>query len=125
MKLLNHMTGGQDLKPCVFVIANEHIPKEAMTVSTTAHMGKADPVHYFTLGPATTISAETYDCPILYIGAGGSGEFLLGEQETLRLRRRGERIRVYRNLIKWRKGDFNEQFTESSGGVPLKRHDRL
>lgn len=72
MKLLNHMTGGQDLKPCVFVIANEHIPKEAMTVTTTAHMGKADPVHYFTLGPATTISAETYDCPILYIGAGGS-----------------------------------------------------
>ena len=36
------------MKPCVFVIANEHIPKEAMTVSTTAHMGKADPVHYFT-----------------------------------------------------------------------------
>ena len=69
------------MKPCVFMIANEHIPKEGMTVSTTAHMGTADPVHYFTLGPATTISAETYDRPILYIGAGGSGEFILGEQE--------------------------------------------
>lgn len=75
------MKGGQNLKPCVFMIANEHIPKEGMTVSTTAHMGTADPVHYFTLGPATTISAETYDRPILYIGAGGSGEFILGEQE--------------------------------------------
>lgn len=63
----------------VFTIAGEHKPKAGMTISSTAHMG--DPVHHFTLGPGTDISPETYDCPILYIGAGGRGKFLVGEEK--------------------------------------------
>ena len=63
----------------VFTIAGEHQPKAGMTISSTAHMG--DQVHHFTLGPGTDISPETYDCPILYIGAGGRGEFLVGEEK--------------------------------------------
>lgn len=142
VKLLNHMTGGQNLKPCVFMIANEHIPKEGMTVSTTAHMGTADPVHYFTarsrhndqcgdIRPSDPLYRSRWIRGVYSRRAGETchdpekRDPLCGCWDTLRLRRRRERIRVYRNIIKWRKGDFNEQFTESSGGVPLKRHDRL
>lgn len=79
------------MEPRVFEIAKEHTPKPGMTVSTTAHMGAQDPVHHFTLGAGTTISAETYDRPILYVGAGGCGNFVLGAEE--------KRVTVHPNEI--------------------------
>lgn len=68
----------------VFKIEEEHRPKAALTISTDACLGGAERVHFFSLGPHTDISPERYDCPAIYIGAGGQADYALGygrEQE--------------------------------------------
>ncbi|MDO4267139.1 MAG: cupin domain-containing protein [Eubacteriales bacterium] len=64
----------------VFSIAAEHPPKEGMTISTDSRLGNGTKVHFFSLGPGTDISAETYDQPVLYIGAAGGGQLSVGQQ---------------------------------------------
>lgn len=66
----------------VFVLRKRYPPKAYRTISTDAGLCKEQScVHYFSLGAHTDISAETYDCPALYIGAGGDGGFCIGEGE--------------------------------------------
>lgn len=62
----------------VFKIEEEHRPKAALTISTDACLGGPGKVHFFSLGSYTDISPERYDCPALYIGAGGQADFVLG-----------------------------------------------
>ena len=62
----------------VFKIEEEHRPKASLTISTDACLGGIGKVHFFSLGPYTDISPERYDCPALYIGAGGQADFVLG-----------------------------------------------
>lgn len=58
----------------VFKIAEERKPKAGMTISTDARLGAKGRVRFFSLGPHTDISPERYDCPAIYIGAGGRAE---------------------------------------------------
>ena len=62
----------------VFKIEEEHRPKAALTISTDACLGGPGKVHFFSLGSYTDISPERYDCPALYIGAGGQAVFVQG-----------------------------------------------
>lgn len=64
----------------VFCIGKRHCPKEGMTISTKAFPGTGVPVHIFSLGKGTDISAETYDCPVLYLAAAGKGNFYAGNE---------------------------------------------
>lgn len=69
-----------------FSIAAEHPPRNGLTISTPLINGGESIVTAFSLGGGTDISPERYDCPILYIGLLGSGEFLLGvEREEKQL----------------------------------------
>ena len=64
----------------VFRIEEERRPKANLTISADACLGGMGKVHFFSLGPNTDISPERYDCPALYMGAGGQGDFTLGEE---------------------------------------------
>ena len=61
-----------------FTIAQMRPIREAMTVSRPAKLGNEVPVTWFSLGAGTSITPERYDCTTLYLGAEGSGTFLLG-----------------------------------------------
>ncbi len=66
----------------VFRIEEERRPKAGLTISADARLGGMGKVHFFSLGPNTDISPERYDCPTLYMGAGGQGDFVLGEETS-------------------------------------------
>ena len=61
-----------------FTIAQMRPIREAMTVSRPANLGKEVPVTWFSMGAGTSITPESYDCTTLYLGAEGTGCFLLG-----------------------------------------------
>lgn len=64
-------------------IAQEHKPKDGLTISTPSKIISETGIHYFSLGKGTDITPETYSRPVIYIGMGGSGEFLTGEITNL------------------------------------------
>ena len=61
-----------------FRIAEKRPVCAGMTISRDAGMDSRSSVTYFSLGAGTSISQESYDAATLYIGAEGSGSFLLG-----------------------------------------------
>ena len=63
----------------VFSIASNHPPKDGLTISTSENIESETNITFFSLGKDTDIIPETYSSPIIYIGAGGSGEFVVGE----------------------------------------------
>ena len=65
-----------------FTVAQMRPIREAMTVSRPAHLGSSVPVTWFSMGAGTSITPERYDCATLYLGAEGTGSFLLGPQGT-------------------------------------------
>lgn len=54
--------------------------RKGMTVSRDSRLGSETKVTYFSLGDNTSISQESYDRVIMYLGASGSGTFLLGKE---------------------------------------------
>ncbi|MCI5856281.1 MAG: cupin domain-containing protein [Agathobacter sp.] len=52
--------------------------RDGMTVSKDSHLSAVTPVTFFSLGADTSISQESYDRMTMYIGASGTGGFLLG-----------------------------------------------
>lgn len=52
--------------------------RKGMTVSRDSGLGEKTKVTYFSLGEHTSISQESYDRVTMYVGASGSGTFLLG-----------------------------------------------
>ena len=61
-----------------FNIAEDHKPKDGLTISSPSGIKSQTAVTYFSLGGNTDISAETYARPVIYIGAGGIGTFNIG-----------------------------------------------
>lgn len=62
-----------------FTIAQMRPIRDFMTVSRPANLGKELPVTWFSLGAGTSITPESYDCTVLYVGSMGDGSFILGE----------------------------------------------
>ena len=54
--------------------------RKGMTVSHDSKLGDKTKVTYFSLGEHTSISQESYDRVTMYVGASGSGTFLLGKE---------------------------------------------
>lgn len=52
--------------------------RDGMTVSKDSQLSAVTPVTFFSLGADTSISQESYDRMTMYIGASGTGDFLLG-----------------------------------------------
>lgn len=61
-----------------FSIAEEHPPRDGMTISTVSGLRAETRISYFSLGRETDISAESYPTETLCIGAGGTGRFAIG-----------------------------------------------
>ncbi|WP_302295219.1 cupin domain-containing protein [Pyramidobacter piscolens] len=61
-----------------FSIAEEHPPRDGMTISTMSGIRSETKISYFSLGRGTDISAGSYPTEMLCIGAGGTGRFALG-----------------------------------------------
>ena len=61
-----------------FTIAQMRPIRDGMTISRPARLGEAVPVTWFSLGSGTSITPESYDCTTVYVGAEGTGTFLLG-----------------------------------------------
>lgn len=67
-----------------FSIANEHPPRDGMTISTPSGMAGSTAASCFSLGRETDITPESYTRPVLYIACSGSGKFLIsGEEENI------------------------------------------
>ena len=64
----------------VFTIEGMRPVRDGMTISRDSQLGTASKVTFFSMGSDTSISQESYDRMTMYIGALGSGEFLLGEK---------------------------------------------
>ena len=65
-----------------FVPASVRPIRDGMTISRPAHLGAEVPVTWFSLGGGTSITPESYDCSVLYLGGYQKGTFLLGEEST-------------------------------------------
>lgn len=63
----------------VFNVSKEHPPKPGLTISSSAGINSETNITWFSLGAETDISGEIYDRPVIYIGLGGKGEFIMGE----------------------------------------------
>lgn len=61
-----------------FTIAEKRPIRDGMTVSRPAGLGKEVSVTWFSMGAGTSITPESYDTAVLYLGADGEGTFLLG-----------------------------------------------
>lgn len=108
----------------VFTIAAKRPIREEMTISRNTGLGTSNSATWFSLGAGTSITPESYDTMSIYIGAAGTGTFLIGEQpETMdpdpamrycirtgenSLRRQNRRgLYLYRNYYK--KGEHYER----------------
>lgn len=63
-----------------FKISDIRPIRDGLTVSMDSKLGKNTKVTYFSLGKDTSISQESYDHVILYIGDKGNGSLLIGEE---------------------------------------------
>lgn len=64
----------------VFKIEELRPIRDEMTISRDAKLGHQTGVTYFSLGKGTSISRESYDVTVFYIGAAGETVFLVGEE---------------------------------------------
>lgn len=64
----------------VFTIAQKRPVRDELTISRDAGLGTKNKVSYFALGKKTNISREKYDQTVIYIGAYGTAEFLVGDK---------------------------------------------
>ncbi len=65
--------------PQKFTMESIRPMRDGMTISRNAAISENVPITFFSLGAGTSISPETYDIPILYLGGVGCTTFLLGE----------------------------------------------
>ena len=56
--------------------------KEGMTISRPSLLSTLISITWFSLAKDTSISAETYSYPIIYLGNYGSGEFILDDKKV-------------------------------------------
>jgi len=61
-----------------FSVYEQHPPRDGLTISTAAGIPSENSITHFSLGKETDISPETYARPVLYLGMGGKGTFLVG-----------------------------------------------
>lgn len=67
----------------VFTIAQKRPIREEMTISRDAGLNSgSNAITWFSLGKGTSITQESYDTTALYLGAQGTGTFLIGENAT-------------------------------------------
>lgn len=64
----------------VFTIEDLRPVRDGMTISRDSKLGSQNRVTYFSMGKDTSISQESYDRMTMYLGASGSGTFLIGEK---------------------------------------------
>ena len=64
----------------VFKVAQQRPVREGRTISKDAKMGQKTRVTYFSLGSGTSISRESYDATVFYVGAEGCATFLVGDR---------------------------------------------
>ena len=64
----------------LFTVAQMRPIRPAMTVSRPAMPCSAVSTTWFSMGAGTSITPESYDCPVLYLGAEGSCRFILGQE---------------------------------------------
>ena len=62
-----------------FSVAEEHAPKDGLTISTPAGIVSETAITWFSLGAGTDISAETYERPVIYLGLDGAGNMVTQE----------------------------------------------
>ena len=65
-----------------FTVAEKRPIRPEMTVSRPVRLGNRTSVSWFSLGAGTSITAERYDSPVLYLGAEGRAVFRLGSEGT-------------------------------------------
>ena len=65
----------------VFTIAAKRPIREEMTISRNTGLGTSNSATWFSLGAGTSITPESYDTMSIYIGAAGTGTFLIGEHD--------------------------------------------
>lgn len=66
----------------VFTIEEIRPIRDGFTISRDSKLGKITKVTHFSLGKGTSITQESYDHITMYIGASGSGDFLIGKDAT-------------------------------------------
>ena len=65
----------------VFTIENLRPIRDGMTVSRDSKLGTSNMATFFSMGKDTSISQESYDRMTIYIGAAGSGTFIIGNDK--------------------------------------------
>lgn len=65
----------------IFTIEKIRPIRDGMTISRDAKLGTTDSVTFFSLGKDTSISQERYDSAAIYIGASGTAEFILDDDQ--------------------------------------------
>ena len=65
----------------VFTIENLRPIRDGMTVSRDSKLGTSNMATFFSMGKDTSISQESYDRMTMYIGAAGSGTFIIGNDK--------------------------------------------
>lgn len=96
----------------LFTIAQKRPIRPAMTVSRPAGLGSAVSTTWFSMGADTSITPESYDCPVLYLGAEGSCRFLLGETAQRTTLHPGELLYVPARTLCGTETDTGAIYTE-------------
>ena len=65
----------------IFTIEKIRPIRDGMTISRDAKLGTTGSVTFFSLGKDTSISQERYDSAAIYIGASGTAEFILDDDQ--------------------------------------------
>lgn len=63
----------------VFTIEEIRPMRDGYTISRDSRLGNLTKVTHFSLGKGTSITPESYDHIMMYIGASGSGDFIVGK----------------------------------------------
>ena len=66
----------------VFTIENLRPIRDGLTVSRDSKLGTSNMATFFSMGKDTSISQESYDRMTMYIGAAGSGTFIIGNDKN-------------------------------------------
>ena len=78
----------------VFKISEKRPIRDEMTISRSAGLSSHNPVTWFSMGAKTSISQESYDNTILYLGEEGVSTFLLGNPAQKAFLSRGDFLLV-------------------------------
>lgn len=71
----------------VFTIADKRPVKENMVISREVKLGEKTKVAYFSMGQGTSISQESYNTWVIYIGGEGETIFVLNEEKQVVVRK--------------------------------------